>query len=482
MGENWCDPINAWHAAGRSSGETGPPQAYVETYGCQMNVHESEVIAGLLEGLGYQPAGAPEDADLVILNTCCVRETAEERVLGRLGELQRLKTRRPGLLLAVAGCLGQQAGAADRIRRRATQVDLILGTHNLYRLPELVSEVVRRRLGGDPAPVVEVAEGREAEVREGLPVRREGGIRAWVTIMYGCDNFCSYCIVPHVRGRERSRRADDILAEVRQLADAGYREVYLLGQNVNSYALDLRREAGTGAGGDAPSFAGLLRAVNEVPGLARIRYTTSHPRDFTDDIITAVAECDKVCEHFHLPAQSGSTRVLELMNRRYTREQYLELIQRIRRRVPEAVFTADLIVGFPGETEADFEATLSLVREVPFDASFDFAYSPRSGTPAAEAPEQVPGEVKKRRLQRLIEVQNQVSLAQNRRRVGTMVEVLAEGAADRSPERAVGRDRGNKLVIFDPPAGTAPADLSGQVVSVLVEQAHTWSLEGRARS
>lgn len=481
MVENWCEPIAVWHASGRPGGEEGPPRAYVETYGCQMNAHESEVISGLLEGLGYEPVERPEDADFIILNTCCVRETAEERVLGRLGQLQQLKQGRPSLILAVGGCLGQQDGAADRIRRRAAAIDLIIGTHNLYRLPELVTAVVRRRLAGDFHPVIEVVEGRGGEVHEGLPVRRESGIRAWVTIMYGCDNYCSYCVVPYVRGRERSRRGEDILAEVRRLAEQGYREVYLLGQNVNSYGLDRGGEPPSDAGGPELTFAGLLRAVNEISGLARIRYTTSHPRNFTDDIIAAVADCDKVCPNFHLPAQSGSTRILKLMNRRYSRADYLGLVGRVRDRVPEAVFTSDLIVGFPGETDEDFDATLSLVREVPFDASFNFAYSPRSGTPAAEAADQVPDEVKKRRLQRLIEVQNEVGLARNRRLIGSTVEVLAEGGADKAPHRAAGRERGNKLVIFDPPAGVRPSELTGSLVPVVIEKAHTWSLEGRAR-
>jgi len=476
VAENWCDPLlDAWHSHGRPAGTGEGRRAHVETYGCQMNVHESEIITGLLEELGYERAEVPEEADLILLNTCCVRETAEERVLGRLAQLQRLKRRRPGLILIIAGCLSQQPGAAERIRRRAAQTDIIMGTHNLYRLPELIHEVVRRRGEGDTEPLVEVLEDEPGRVREGLPVRREKGVRAWVTIMYGCDNFCSYCIVPYVRGRERSRLPEDILREIAGLAEEGFREVYLLGQNVNSYGRDL--EPGPGR-----SFAELLREVNKIEGLARIRYTTSHPRNFTDDIIEAVAESDKVCENFHLPAQSGSTRILGLMNRRYTREDYLALIGRIRRRVPGAAFTADLIVGYPGETEEDFEETLSLVREVPFDSSFDFAYSPRTGTPAAKAADQVPPEVKKRRLHRLIEVQNEVSLAQNRRLLGAEVEILVEGEAEKNPHLAAGRTRTNKLVTFAPPEGAGPADLVGRLVTVRVSEAHTWSLEGRMLS
>jgi len=466
----------ARRAHGRGPGDE-PPRAYVETYGCQMNVHDSEIIQGLLAEAGYHPAKRPEDADLILLNTCCVRENAEERVLGRLGELQRLKRSRPGLILAVAGCMSQQEGAADRIRRRARSVDIIMGTHNLHRLPVLIDRVGggcgRADRPGRDGPLMEVWRDEPGQVHEDLPVRRGPGLRAWVTIMYGCDNFCSYCIVPYVRGRERSRLPKNIRREVEALTEEGYPEVYLLGQNVNSYGLDLDPALGI-------SFAGLLRDLNGIEGLRRIRYTTSHPRNFTDDIIEAVAECERVCENFHLPAQSGSTRILELMNRRYTRDDYLDLVERIRRRVPGATLSTDLIVGYPGETEEDFQATLDLVREVRFDSSFMFAYSPRTGTPAARRPDQVPAEVKQERLRRLIEVQNETSLELNRAAVGGRVEVLAEGAAEKDPRRAAGRSRGNKLVVFAPPPGVAPSDLFGREVTVVVEKAHTWSLEGRA--
>ena len=454
---------------------------HITTYGCQMNVHDSEVMAGLLEDCGYTRAAEPEQADLIVLNTCCVRETAEERILGRLGELQRAKRANPDLILVVAGCLGQEEGAAERIRRRAAQVDLIMGTHNLYRLPELVAEVRRKRRAkaagrrqAAPAggPLVEVLPGKGEGIHEGLPIRREGGVKAWVTIMYGCDNFCSYCIVPYVRGRERSRLPEHVRREVEGLAASGYREVMLLGQNVNSYGSDL--EPGPGR-----SFAGLLRELDGVPGLLRIRYTTSHPRNFTDDIIEAVADSARVCENFHLPAQSGSTRVLGLMNRRYTRDDYLGLIGRIRLRVAGAGFTTDLIVGYPGETDADFEDTLSLVREARFDSAFTFAYSPRVGTPAAKLPDQIPAEVKQERLERLIEVQNGVSLEINRAEVGRTVEVLVEGMAEKAPSSVAGRSRTNKLVIAEPGEGRTVSDLVGREVKVRVERATTWSLEGR---
>ncbi|MCL6581801.1 MAG: tRNA (N6-isopentenyl adenosine(37)-C2)-methylthiotransferase MiaB, partial [Firmicutes bacterium] len=420
---------------------------HIVTYGCQMNVHDSEVMAGLLEAQGYFPAPSLEEADVIVLNTCCVRETAEERVLGRLAELGRLTRRNPNLIVVLAGCLGQQEGTVERLRRRSAQVDVIMGTHNLHRLPDLVEEARRTRDLREGGPLVEVwpdGPPETRELREGLPTRRNRGVRAWVTIMYGCDNFCAYCIVPYVRGRERSRLPEDIVREVEDLAAQGYREVVLLGQNVNSYGKDL--EPGPGR-----SFAALLRRLDRVPGLARLRYTTSHPKDFTDDIIAAVSESEHVCENFHLPAQAGSDRILHLMNRGYTRKQYLDLLDHIRRRVPEAAITTDLIVGFPGETDEDFRDTLALVREARFASAFMFAYSPRRGTPAAALPDQVPHEVKLARLHRLIEIQNEVSLEQNRAEVGRVLSVLVEGPAEKDPGRSAGRTRTNKLVLLKAP-------------------------------
>lgn len=449
---------------------------HISTYGCQMNVHDSEVMAGLLEDLGYARASEPEQADLVLLNTCCVRETAEERILGRLGELQRLKAANPDLVLVVAGCLGQEAGAAERIARRARKVDVIMGTHSLHRLPQLLDEVASRRRAGSPETVIDVggASARPGEIVEGLAIRRERGVRAWVTIMYGCDNFCSYCIVPYVRGRERSRLPEDVRREVEGLVTDGFREVMLLGQNVNAYGRDLPPGAGR-------SFAELLTEIDSVPGLARIRYTTSHPRDFGEAIIEAVAASPRVCENFHLPVQSGSTCILKAMNRGYTREGYLALLERIRRRVPGAAFSTDIIVGFPGETDKDFEDTLDLVRQARFASAFTFAYSPRTGTPAAQAEDQVPDDVKQARLEVLIRLQNEISLAQNRGEVGGEVSVLVEGEAEKRPGHAAGRSRTNKLVVFAVGEGGASevSRLIGREVPVRVEKATTWSLEGR---
>jgi tRNA-2-methylthio-N6-dimethylallyladenosine synthase len=423
-----------------------------------MNEHDSQVLAGLLEERGFESAGRPEDADLVVFNTCCVRDTAERRVLGRIGLAKAWKKQRPGMIVAVAGCMTQQHGMADTLRARAPHVDLVVGTHNLRRLPDLVDLCLE-----EGRPLVEVipAARAGASLPEDAPPRRSkrtDGLKAWVAISHGCDNNCSYCIVPHVRGPERSRRPSAIVAEVTELAAAGCREVTLLGQNVNSY----------------PDFAALISAVNMVDGIWRIRYMTSHPRDFTDRLIAAIASSDKVCEHFHLPAQSGSDRILEAMNRGYSKDYYLKLLDRVRAAVSRPAVTTDIITGFPGETEDDFEETLDLVRRAQFDGAFTFLYSPRRGTPAASLPDQVPLEVRKERLSRLIETQKEVSLAINQRLLGRRLEILVEGPGDGGPGTLVGRTRTNKLAVI--PAGSAAV---GQLVDVTIERAGHWTLEGR---
>lgn len=440
------------------AGEERQRKYFITTYGCQMNEHDSEVMAGLLEEMGFRPAERAEEADIILLNTCCVREKAENKVYGKLGELRALKSARPDLIIGVAGCMVQQEGVAEKIRQRAPHVDLLLGTHNLHRLPELVREIEAvREAQVAVSPVVE-------EQPENLPISRADRIKAYVTISYGCNNFCTYCIVPYVRGPERSRRLEDILAEVRSLAEQGYKEVMLLGQNVNTYGRDLA---------DGVTFAGLLQAVDKIEGLARIRYTTSHPRDFTLELVDVIARSEKVCEHFHLPAQAGSNRILELMRRGYTREHYLELAAAIRRRIPEATITTDLIVGFPGETEEDFAATLDLVEKVRFDAAFTFMYSPRKGTVAASLPGQVPAEVKRERLLRLNQLQNRLTRESNERLVGRTVEVLVEGRSKTNPERLAGRTRTNKIVVF-----SGPEELIGQLVNLRITEAHTFNLFG----
>ncbi|MBC7347508.1 MAG: tRNA (N6-isopentenyl adenosine(37)-C2)-methylthiotransferase MiaB [Clostridia bacterium] len=428
------------------------------TYGCQMNERDSEAMAGLLEEMGFEPARRPEEADLILVNTCAVRERAENKVFGKLGELRALKSARPELIIGVAGCMVQREGMAQKIRQLAPHVDLIIGTHALHRLPELVREVERTR-----RTRVAVIPAAAAPLTE-LPVKRSDKIRAYVNVSYGCNNFCTYCIVPYVRGPERSRQPEDILREVRSLAAAGYREVTLLGQNVNSYGRDLAKPI---------TFGDLLKLVDRVEGLARIRFTTSHPRDFSHELIEIIARSEKVCEHFHLPAQAGSDRILALMGRGYTRTHYLELARAIRTRLPEATITTDLIVGFPGESEEDFAATLDLVEQVRFDAAFTFIYSPRPGTAAANLPDQVPAAVKRERLARLNQLQYRFTRESNERLVGRVVEVLVEGRSKTNPERLTGRTRTNKVVVF-----SGPEEMIGRLVPLRITAAQTFNLFG----
>ncbi len=427
------------------------------TYGCQMNEHDAEVLAGQLEELDYLPTEEENRADLIILVTCAVREHAEQRVYGKIGELYRLKQANPNLVLAVGGCMSQQSEVAKKLKQRFPYLDIIFGTHNLADFPDLL-----RAAAESQETVMEIWD-REGEVREHLPRVRQDGLKAWTTIMYGCNNFCTYCIVPYVRGRERSRQPESIIAEVRELVDRGYKEVSLLGQNVNSYGKDLGRDY---------DFADLLYAVNET-GIERIRFTTSHPKDISPRLIEAMAKCEHVMEHLHLPVQAGSNRILRAMNRRYTRERYLELIEQIRKAVPNITLTTDVIVGFPGETEEDFADTLSLVETVRYDAAFTFAYSPRGGTPAAKMQEQVPEAVRKDRLLRLIELQNRISLERNQELIGGEQELLVEGPSKNDPDKLTGRTRGNKLVHFVGAEG-----LTGQIVQVRITDAQTWNLFG----
>ncbi len=435
------------------------PTYEVITFGCQMNDHDSEVMAGMLESLGYEPAASTDEADVILVNTCCVRETAENKIYGLLGRLAHLKDKKGDLIIGITGCMTQRPEVARKIKNRFPQVDLILGTHNLHRLPELLLQAreCRKR-------VIEVWE-QAGEIVENLPIRRASKVKAWVNITYGCNNFCTYCIVPYVRGRERSRRPEDILNEVRQLVQEGYREVTLLGQNVNSYGKDLPQPT---------SFARLLAKVDQVPGLWRIRFTTSHPRDFIQELIDTIARCPHVCEHIHLPVQAGSNRILKLMNRGYNREYYLDLVERIRRAIPGVAITTDIMVGFPGETEEDFADTMDLVERVRFDGAFTFVYNPRPGTPAARLPEQVPDKVKSERIQKLIERQNEITLAHNQALVGRVEQILVEGESKTNPAMLSGRTRTNRLVIFP-----GPRDLIGQLVNVTVTGARLTHLEGQ---
>lgn len=440
-------------------GLIGQEKTYITiTFGCQMNEHDTEVMAGLLESIGYSSAESTAAADLIVINTCAVRRKPEEKVGALLGKLKALKEKKKGLTLAVGGCMAQQPEAAAYLKKRFPFVDLIFGTHALPRLPLLLEQASRRR-----TTLVDIEEHDGS--RTGLPVRRARRFQAWLPVIYGCNNYCSYCIVPYVRGRERSRPMEEILTEARTLAEQGCLELTLLGQNVNSYGLDRPEKY---------DFADLLAALDRVDGLARIRFMTSHPKDLSPRLIEVLRTGRKICEHFHLPAQSGSNRILELMNRRYTREHYLELLETIREAVPGAAITTDLIVGFPGETKEDFTATAELVEKARFDNAFIFAYSPRRGTKAAELEDKLTRAEKNERLQVLSRLQQRISREINEKLVGHTVEVLGEGRSKSNAAMQTGRTRTNKLVHF--PCGT---DLSGKLVTVRVSEARTWNLTGK---
>lgn len=439
--------------------ETKQKTYYIFNYGCQMNASDTEHYAGQLEELGYIPAEDFHAADVIIVNTCCVRESAEKKIAGKIGELKNVKTKNPEVVICVAGCMAQKDG--EKLLKKHPQVDLLLGTAYVNDFKNILTDYLADRKGALYTDLTI----HQSEF-EGKMVR-QSPFSAWIPIMYGCNNFCTYCIVPYVRGRERSRAIENIVAEIEQAVKEGYKEFTLLGQNVNSYGKDF---------GEKDAFAKLLRCVNEIEGVERVRYMTSHPRDMNEEVIKAVAECEHVCENFHVPFQAGSDEILRKMNRGYTREKYLELIKMIRSYVPDAAITTDIIVGFPGETEQDFEDTLALVQEVGFDAAFTFIYSKRSGTPAAKMEGQVPLDIKKDRLNRLMEVQNLSSLHRNEEMLGKVVEVLAEGPS-RNPAVWTGRTRTNKIVLW-PVEGKVYQP--GDKVMVKVDTAQTWLVKGKA--
>lgn len=431
---------------------------YIVSYGCQMNAHDSEKLAGMLASCGYTACDNADDADLLLFNTCCVREHAEKRVFGNIGALKKRKEAQPGLVIGVCGCMMQQREVAEKLYKRYPFVNFVFGTHSLHELPLLLQRVLQ----GERPISVHDAEG---DIIEGLPVLRSPGVSGSVNIMYGCDNFCAYCIVPYVRGRERSRTPFDILQEIEQLAQTGYSEVQLLGQNVNSYQ----------GGGQGEDFAWLLHQVHEIKGIRRIRFMTSHPKDLSDNLIEAMACLPHVCSHLHLPVQSGSNTILTAMNRRYTREDYLRLVDKLRSRIPAIEITSDFIVGFPGETDADMEDTLNLVKEVGFSAAFTFMYSPRAGTKAESLPDQIPQEVKKQRLLRLNALQEQQTRKTNQKYIGTIGEVLVEGYDKRETPMLYGKLSCFKMVYFP-----GEADKIGAYTTVRVETTHKNSLVGTA--
>ena len=433
--------------------KTEPRTYYIRTFGCQMNEHDSERMAGLLEAEGYLKTDDPEEADVVLFNTCCIRENADTRLYGNLGHMKPLKDARAGKKIVVAGCLAQKD--RDSIQRRAPYVDVVLGTHNLASLPRLLRE-------SDAGPAFEILEQTEV-FPSALPARRTSPWHAWVSISIGCNNSCTFCIVPAVRGVEQSRRLGDIVSEVEGLVADGVVEVTLLGQNVNSYGRDLD---GT------PMFARLLYALDDVAGLERVRFTSPHPKDFREDTVTAMADCRVVCEHIHLPLQSGSARVLKRMKRAYTKKSYLEKIAMVRAAIPEVAITTDIIVGFPGETEEDFTETLEVVEAARYDAAYTFQYSPRPMTEAAGFEDQVPKEVVQERFDRLVALQTRISEEQNRRSIGETVEVLVEGTSKKDRSKVTGRTRTNKLVHFR-------ADVpEGSFATVRITAAHPHFLDG----
>ncbi len=423
-----------------------------------MNEEDSEKLSGMLRSMGYEETLFRDKADVIIFNTCAVRENAELKVYGNLGALKSLKKNNPDMILAVCGCMMQQKGVPEEILKKYKQVDIVFGTHNAHKFPEYLE-----RAKTENAQICEIYE-KETEIIEGIPIVRDSDVKAFVTIMYGCNNFCTFCVVPYVRGRERSRKPEDILNEIRTLVAKGYKEVTLLGQNVNSYGLNLEEDV---------SFAGLLRMVNEVEGLERIRFMTSHPKDLHSDVILAVAECDKVVEQVHLPVQSGSDSLLRKMNRNYTREKYMEIVEKIKREIPGVALTTDIIVGFPGETEEDFEETLKLVEEVKYDSAFTYIYSRRKYTPADRMKEQIPEEIKHERFNRLVEAVNRNSIAINKTYQDKVVEVLVEGLSKNNEEFVQGRTRTGKTVNF-------PGDetLKGKLVHVRITKARSFSLMG----
>ena len=429
-------------------------------YGCQMNESDSEHYAGQLLDLGYEATADYEHADVVVINTCCVRENAEKKILGKIGEMKRLKRENPDMVLCVAGCMAQEWG--KDLQKKYPQVDLVLGTAHVNNF----SSILQNHLAGH---------GRAESVYDDLTIMpqefegsfvRKSSFAAWVPIMYGCNNFCTYCIVPYVRGRERSRSAEAICHEIEKAVALGYKEFTLLGQNVNSYGKDRGEEEG---------FSKLLELVDAIPGVERIRYMTSHPRDMSEAVVRTIAESQHICKNFHIPVQSGSSRIMKAMNRGYDRERYLKLVETIRRCVPDAVITTDLIVGFPGETEKDFEETLDLLRTVEYDDAFTFIYSPRKGTPAAGFGAQVPDAVKHERLDRLMALQNEICLKRNKRLVGRTLAVMVEGPSKSNPAMLSGRTDGNDLVLWPKIRDHAPGDL----VNVKMERAQTWLIRGK---
>ena len=437
------------------------------TMGCQLNENDSEKIAGMLENMGYEKTEKLEDADFIAFNTCCVRENAEDRLFGKLGEVKKYKESR-GTIIAIGGCMMQEKHIVEKLKQSYPFFDIVFGTHTLHKLPEDIynSLISRKRI----EDILDI----DGEVIEGLPIKRDDNIKASVLIMNGCNNFCTYCIVPYVRGRERSRKAEDIISEIQQLSNEGYKEITLLGQNVNSY-MRVEREKGEDVG-EINSFAKLLLEINKIEGIERIRFVSPHPKDFTDDVIQAIKNCEKVCKIIHLPLQSGSSKILKQMNRKYTKEQYLKLVEKMKKEIPNIVFSTDIIVGFPGETEEDFEDTLDVVEKVCFEQVYMFIYSRRVGTPADKMENQVPEEIKHERFDRLKKLVESQIEQNNKKYVGTVQKVLVEGNSKTNKNLLTGRTETNKVVNFG-----GKDELIGKVTDVKIESEHMWYLKGEGK-
>ena len=434
-------------------------KAFVLTFGCQQNEADSERLAGMAEDMGYVITDAPDNADFIIVNTCAIREHAELKALSKIGQYKHLKNKKPSLVIAVCGCMVSQDHRVNDIKFKYPYVNFIFGTSSIHRLPELLYENITKKK--------RIYHSKESEylVAEGLSVKRESNYKAWLSVMYGCNNFCSYCIVPYVRGRERSRRKEDILEEFKKLVSEGYKDITLLGQNVNSYGKD---------NDDGCDFADLLRLLCKVEGDYKIHFMTSHPKDATNKLIDVIAEEEHMAKHFHLPMQSGSDRVLSVMNRRYDTKRYMSIVEYMREKIPDIAITSDIIVGFPGETEDEFEETIKMLKRVEFDMIYSFIYSPRKGTPAAEMEDQIPADVKSKRFDRLLEVQNAISNKKNQPLKDKTVRVLCDGVSKNNDELYSGRTEQSKIVFFEGDENDV-----GKFVNIKIDRADTFALYGK---
>ena len=440
----------------------------IMTFGCKLNENDSEKIAGMLETLGYTETDEVDKSDIIIFNTCCVRENAEERLFGKIGEIKKLKESKD-LIIGIGGCMMQEKSMLEKIKKSYKYVDIVFGTHTLQNLPE---DIYKAMIKNEKVRDVMDIDG---EIYEGIPIKRNSDYSASITIMYGCNNFCTYCIVPYVRGRERSREPEKILEEAKELAQNGYKEITLLGQNVNSYMRN-EREKGI-CKSEIDSFAKLLREVAKIEGIEKINFISPHPKDFTDDVIEAIAEIPKISRIVHLPLQSGNSKVLKEMNRKYTKEQYLELAEKMYKKIPNLTLSTDIIVGFPGETEDEFEDTLDVVRKVNFEQIFMFIYSPREGTVAAKRDDQIPEEIKHKRFDKLKELYESKVDENNEKYIGTVHEILIEGTSKNDEQMFSGRTSTNKVVVFEPEESKI-----GDTVNVKITENHKWYLKGEIQN